>query len=135
MNSRSIMVASAIVYLANSILFLFASDIVSVFFGLAPNHETQIALQLFGALLLGMGLMNWNARGLVLGGIYGRALVFGNFAHTFSGFLVGLRARLGGFGNEWFWVEVVLYLILACLFGATLFRGPFVEDKEKGGTG
>jgi hypothetical protein len=40
------------------------------------------------------------------------------------GFFVVLKARFNGFGNDYFWIEVVLYLAFAIAFGVMLFRGP-----------
>ena len=123
------MTTSASLLVAHGIILLFAPDFLSRLFNLTNGPEGSAAAQLFGAALIGFGLMNWTARGVVLGGIYGRALVYGNFVHSFVGFLVGMRARLGGFSNEYFWIEVALYLAFAILFGAMLFRGPSPQTK------
>lgn len=124
------MVASASAFLAHGIVLLFAPELLVGVFGVGASPEGRVAAQLFGTALISFGLMNWIARGLVLGGIYGRALVYGNFVHTFIGSLVVLRARLNGFGNQYFWIEVVLYLIFAVLFSLMLFRGPFVGRQD-----
>lgn len=50
--------------------------------------------QLVGAGLIGFAVVNWVGRGLVLGGVYGRALVAGNQAFAFIGALVLVRPVL-----------------------------------------
>jgi hypothetical protein len=126
------MMTSACVLFGHGIALLFAPELILRMFNVPQSSEGPVAGQLFGAALIGLGLMNWTARGMVLGGIYGRALMFGNFAHSFIGLIVGLRARLGGFGNEYFWIEVALYLAFACAFGILLFRGPIPQPAEGG---
>ena len=43
------------------------------------NQNLAITLQLLGALYLGFGIMNWMARGSIIGGIYNRPIAIGNF--------------------------------------------------------
>jgi hypothetical protein len=119
------MAISAAVLMAHGIVLLFAPELFFTLFALSSSAEALVAAQLFGATLISFGLMNWTARGSVLGGIYGRALVYGNFVYSLIGFFVGIRARLSGFSNEYFWIEVLLYLASAIVFGVMLFRGPF----------
>jgi len=130
--STLVMIASALLLIAHGIVLLFAPEFVFKLFSVAQSAEASMLAQFFAAALIGLGLMNWTARGMILGGIYGRALLFGNFAHSFIGFFVGVRARLGGVGNEYFWIEVALYLAFACVFGVMLFRGPIPQPAEGG---
>jgi hypothetical protein len=79
--TKLVMIFGAFLLLAHGIVLLFASDLLFTLFNLSNSPEASVSAQLFSAALIGLGLMNWTARGLVLGGIYGRALVYGNFAH------------------------------------------------------
>ena len=123
------MIASASLLLAHGTILLFASEFPYRLFDLGTSAGGSVGAQLFGAALIGLGLMNWTARGIALGGIYGRALVYGNFAWFFIGFLVSFRAHLNGFGNGYFWTEVVLFLGLALAFGLLLFKGRPAETN------
>jgi hypothetical protein len=128
--------ASALALLAHGIALLFAPDIVFRFFDVAAGPVGPAAAQLLGAALMGFGLMSWAGRNLVLGGIYGRPLVYGNFAHYFIGALVSIRAHLGGFGNGYFWIEVALYAGFAVLFGFFLFgSSPAVPTSGAASSG
>jgi len=124
------MIVSASSLLAHGIVLLFAPELLFRLFDLSGSPEGAVTAQLFGAALISLGLMNWTARGLVLGGIYGRALVYGNLVYSLIGFFVGIRARLSGFSNEYFWAEVVLYLAFGMAFGVMLFRGPMPRTTE-----
>jgi hypothetical protein len=124
MKTKWIMITSSSMLLAHGIVLLFAPELLFKIFDLSSSLSGSATAQLFAAALIGMGVMNWTARGIVLGGIYGRALVFGNFAFFFIGLFVAIRARLDGFGNQYFWIEVVLYIAFAIAFGLMLFRGP-----------
>jgi hypothetical protein len=124
------MTTSALLLLLHGFVLLFAPEMLFRIFYLGGGSNEPVAAQLAGGALISLGLMNWTGRGLVLGGIYGRVLVYGNFAHSLIGFLIGLRARLGGAGNEYFWIEILLYLIYAVLFGVMLFRGPVPQARE-----
>jgi hypothetical protein len=128
--TKWVMIASASLLLAHGIVLLFASELLCKLFNLNHSPEGSVTAQLFGVALISLGLMNWTARRVVLGGIYGRALVYGNFVFSLIGFFVGIRARLNDFGNEYFWIEVVLYLAFAIVFGSMLFRGPFSHTTE-----
>lgn len=123
------MIASASLLFAHGMVLLFASEFLLELFGISHSSGGSATAQLFGAALISIGLMNWTARGLVLGGIYGRSLVYGNFTYSFIGFLISFRARLGGFSNDYFWIEVVLHLASAIVFGVLLFRGPMTQTK------
>jgi hypothetical protein len=131
MNTRWIMTISAALLLAHGMVLLFAPELLFTLFDLSNSPEGLVTAQLFGAALISIGLMNWTARSSVLGGIYGRALVSGNFAYSLIGFFVGIRARVNGFSNEYFWIEVVLYLASAIVFGVMLFRGPLLRTPER----
>lgn len=88
--------------------------------------------QLFGAALIGIGVMNWYGREMMLGGVYGRVLVNGNFAFWLIAFLVSLRGRLSGFSTSFFWIEIALYLGFAVAFGLMFFRGPLHHATRPG---
>ena len=84
----------------------------------APNllaAEPPVLGQLLGAGLIGFAGANWTGRGLLLGGIHGRALVVGNQAFAFVGALVLVRPVLAH-------PTVSASLLLAVLtFGAILY--------------
>lgn len=83
-----------------------------------------IVLQLWGAALLGLAATDWVGRGLILGGIYGRALVLGNLAHATVGALTGLRAALDRPDSAPLWAAAAIYGGLAVAFARLLRTHP-----------
>ena len=122
--TRQIMTASAFVLFAHGIVLLFSPDLLFRLAHIGIRLGESVLAQLFGAALVSLGLMNWNGRGMVLGGVYGRVLGYGNFAFWLITFLVSLRGRLSGFSNAFFWIEIAVSLGFAIAFSVMLFRGP-----------
>jgi hypothetical protein len=125
MTTRALMVTSAAVTGAAGIALLFAPGEVYQFAAGAPaSPVTEVAFQLWAAALLGLAAVNWVGRGLILGGIYGRALVLGNLAHWTVGALVMLRALFDRPGAPALWSVTAVYGVLALLFAGVLRRHP-----------
>jgi hypothetical protein len=125
MTTRALMVTSAAVTGAAGIALLFAPGEVYQFAAGAPaSPVVRVAFQLGAAALLGLGAVNWVGRGLILGGIYGRALVLGNLVHWTVGGLVMLRALFDRPGAPALWIVTAVYGVLAFLFAGVLRRHP-----------
>jgi hypothetical protein len=91
---------------------------------------TTATIQLAGAAWVGFALMNWAARGTLIGGIYGRPIALGNFAH----FAIGAIVLLKIVPREHWGAEVVaaaaLYAAFAAWFGYALFSaGPRATSR------
>src|SRR4029077_12036096 len=56
--------------------------------GSSVDPFTATLVQVAGALYIGFALLNWAARGHLLGGIYGRPIGLANFAHFMIGAIV-----------------------------------------------
>jgi len=112
------------VLFAGGLALLFAPDAVLPL--LSPGFPvTALWLgQLLGAAWLGLGALNWIHRRAVLGGIYGRPVVFANLIHCFIGALVLIKAAQSG-SPVMIWLMAVPAITLALAYGALLFRGPF----------
>ncbi|MEZ4701736.1 MAG: hypothetical protein R2834_15465 [Rhodothermales bacterium] len=108
---------------AGGLLMLFAAQEMAA----ALGGESHLVVALWGAALIGFGAMNWTARSLPLGGIYGRAVVAGNQAHSFVGAMVLLNAAYTHAGNAPVVALLVLYLILAAAFSYLLFRASGLD--------
>lgn len=124
MNSRLLMIASAAAMAAIGLLLSFAPDEALAFSGQPTAGALPLLLQLAGALYLGFALMNWTAKGMVLGGIYGKALVLGNFLHFTMGALALLKGATGGTFGAMPWGITGLYALFAVLYGRMLFGQP-----------
>ncbi|MGH7584996.1 MAG: hypothetical protein ACREMH_02010 [Gemmatimonadales bacterium] len=119
---RAGMTVFALCCAACGAVLLFAPDGASgLLFG---GSEDGTLLQLLGAAMLGFGAMNWVARGAVLGGIYGRAVVAGNQTHlTVGALLLAARGIEAGITAPAFWAVTGCYVLGAGFFGYLTFGG------------
>jgi hypothetical protein len=118
----------AVLYLGLGVVILFLPQSVS-----APVAGIAVALlsaQLYGAAVLGLGLANWIARRSPLGGIYGRALVVGNFTHAGAAMLVLLRPAIAA-GSPRLYAALVVALVLAIGFGWLLFASDGIGEGAR----
>lgn len=90
--------------------------------GLPPDRFPVTTIQLAGALYLGFAMLNWSAKGTLLGGIYGRPIIMANFTHFAIGTIVFVKLVAAGPIQGGRFV-VVAYAVLAAWFGYVLF-GP-----------
>jgi len=81
-------------------------------------------VQLWGAALLGLAAMSWIGRGLVLGGIYARALVLGNLVHWMVGAFVVLRVVIDGGLGAPAWAALAVFAPMTAGFAWLLRRHP-----------
>ncbi|MEO7080366.1 MAG: hypothetical protein ABIY71_02525 [Flavobacteriales bacterium] len=130
MNSRILMIASAAVMAAIGLVLSFAPEEAWAFFRQPVSAAVPVLLQLTGALYLGFAFMNWTAKGSVLGGIYGRAIVLGNFLHFTMGALALLKVAIGPGCEPFIWAVSGVYALFALWFGRTLFSHP-LEARPK----
>src|SRR5688572_12025630 len=86
--------------------------------------ESTFLLQLVGALLFAFAMVNWMARGSLLGGIYNRPIAAGNVAHFVIGSLALAKLVAAGERRIPFVVAAAIYTAFALGFGAALLRSP-----------
>lgn len=126
MNTKFLMIATAIYLGIVGFGLTFLPQEIAMFFEGEANQTFVLALQILGALYLGFGMMNWMAKNSLIGGIYNRPLVFGNLLH----FLVSAFALIkviGKYSENQFVVIItisILYSIFAICFGYLLRVNP-----------
>ena len=81
MNTKLIMAASALFMAAIGISLTFLPKEISNMIGAGYISNIPIALQLSGALYFAFAMLNWMAKGSIIGGIYNRPLTIANFTH------------------------------------------------------
>ncbi len=89
-----------------------------------------IAIQMLGALYFGFTMLNWTAKSNLLGGIYGRSIVFGNLAHFVIGALTLLKFITKETSGVVILIFTLIYALFAILFGVILFRHPVKAMNE-----
>ncbi len=121
MQIKLLILTSVVLYSVCGVALIFMPRELLALQETASPSPAALVAQLFGAALLGMAKMNWTARGSMLGGIYGRAVVAGNFTFTFIGAMLALRAQFEAASSLWLWCSTVLSIALAIGFGFLLF--------------
>jgi hypothetical protein len=115
------MSASALALGLLGIIATFAPDDVIAGMGLPESRRADLLVQIIGAVYLGFGMLNWMARGSVMGGIYGRPLVMGNLLHFVTAGLA-ISSRVSELSS--LWAPAVVYLVFGAGFGLLLVRHP-----------
>lgn len=81
LNTRLLMSASAVYTgLLGLAAALFEEEILSLF-GAPADGFSVVLVGVVGGLYIGYAVLNWMARGNLIGGIYSRPVAMGNFAH------------------------------------------------------
>ncbi|RAJ08941.1 hypothetical protein [Arenibacter echinorum] len=99
---------------------------------MGSNPILYLLLQLLGALYLGLGIMNWMAKGTLIGGIYNRPMAIGNFMHfgvwaiTLVKIVFGIKVH-----TEIIISLTVIYTILALCFEYVFLTNPIKVGTEK----
>ena len=123
--------------MALSAIFLAIAGLITSYFpekvlethGVVPNNTMLLLIQMMGALYLGFAILNWTARGVLIGGIYARPVALGNFLH-FA--MVGVMLVKAGIEYEVDQLATsgLVFSAFAIWFGIVLFRPPVPRRPE-----
>jgi len=123
MHARYLMMSSAIFLALLGLATSYLPDKVLGMHGTVPDNATLLLVQMMGALYLGFALLNWTARGVLIGGIYARPLALGNFLH-FAMVGVMLARAAVTHGVVQLATSAFVFSLFAIWFGVVLFRSP-----------
>lgn len=115
------MIASALFMAATGVAATFAPHELLRAAGASGPVLLPLAIQLLGALYLGFAILNWTARESLLGGIYQRPVVLGNFLHFLAGALALIK---GSPATAPLIAFAAVYALLAIGFAFVLFTSP-----------
>lgn len=125
MNTKIVMTISSIILGATGLIFTFASDIVLGNLNIDTNATSILLGQVIGGLYFGYGMLNWMAKGSLIGGIYNRPIAIANFTHfLIVGLAIGKRLISNPGLPKIIWAAGVVYATLGFLFVILLFRHP-----------
>lgn len=123
--------------MALSAIFLAIAGLITSYFpenvlethGVVPNNTMLLLIQMMGALYLGFAVLNWTARGVLIGGIYARPIALGNLLH-FA--MVGVMLAKAAITHEvtQLATSAVVFSAFAIWFGVVLFRPPVPRRPE-----
>ena len=91
--------------------------------GTVPDIPTMLLIQMAGALYLGFAILNWTARGVLIGGIYARPVALGNFLHFAMVSFLLLHAAIVLCVVQ-LALSATVFSVFAVCFGLVLFRPP-----------
>ena len=124
MNTRMLMGGSALFMAILGIAATFFPQEILGYLGTPSDGRQVLVVQVAGALYLGFAILNWLARGNLIGGIYSRPLALGNFLHFVVVAITLVRALFAGPRTLDVVVGTVVYSVCALGFGIVLFTHP-----------
>ena len=124
------MTSSALFLAIIGILLSFLPNEVVEYLNVEPNSITTLFLKMMSALYLGFGILNWMAKGTLIGGIYNRPIAIGNLMHFGVGAiaLVKIASKIQAH-SEIIISLTAIYVIFAMLF-AYVFRTNPTKTKK-----
>ena len=130
MKTKILMTSSAIFMAIIGILLSFLPNEIIDYLNIEPNIITILFLKIWSALYLAFGILNWMAKGTLIGGVYNKPIAIGNLMH----FGVGAIALVKLVSNiqthsEIFIPLTVVYVIFAILFAFVFRNHPTKLEK------
>ena len=124
MNTKILMTISALTMLAVGVLCSFLPNEILQFMGVSETSVLPLIIQILGAIYFGFGFLNWRAKANLIGGIYSRPVAIGNLIHYVVSSLVLIKFFMAHTDIKILLVPVIIYSILAILFGKVVFGSP-----------
>lgn len=124
MNTKLLLGASALAMGAAGIAALFAPHELLTAFGVAPSASLPLLVQLLAALLFAFAMVNWTAKGSLIGGIYNRPVALGNLTHFAIGAITLLKYVTRAQATPAVLATTAVYVVFALGFTMLFFRSP-----------
>jgi hypothetical protein len=119
------MTISAIFLAIAGISLSFFPNEIANYIGLGSTKASQLVMQILGALYFGFAMLNWMAKGSIIGGIYNKPLVVANLSHFTIGGLSLIKGLMSITNpSHIFLILTGIYAIFAALFGILFTRHP-----------
>ena len=123
MHTRILMILSAAFMAIIGLAFSFMPQEVLGLHGTEPDTATVMLLQMGGAVYLGFAILNWAARGILIGGIYARPVALGNLLHFAMVAIMLIKAAFV-FGALPLIGSAIVFSVFAIWFGLVTFKPP-----------
>lgn len=128
-HSRVLMSTSAVFLAMLGLATSYMPDRVLGLHGTVPDTATMLFVQMAGALYLGFAILNWTARGILIGGIYARPVSLGNFLHFAMVSVMLIKAAIVH-GVMQLAISATVFSVFAIWFGLVLFRPPGSVSRD-----
>ena len=117
MKTKLLMTSSALFCGIIGTLLLFLPIEIAEYLGVEPTIITILFLKILSAIYLGFGILNWTAKGSLIGGIYNKPIVLGNLLH----FAVGAIELIKVISSIQTHREIIIFLTVFYVIFALLF--------------
>ncbi len=132
MNTKILLTSSAIFLGLIGIGLSFLPKEALIYLNVDTNLILALLLQILGSLYLGFGILNWMAKGSLIGGIYNRPIAIGNFMHFGVGAITLAKVVYGIQENAVIIISLtIVYLIFAISFAYVFMTNPSKIGAEK----
>ena len=130
MNTKTLMIISAIFLAVNGFGFTFFPNEISVLLINDDNHIFILILQILGALYLGFSILNWMSKTNLIGGIYSKPLLIGNLLHFFTASIALIKLTFKVETNlQLIFSYTIIYSLFTLFFGYVFFTNPSLKSK------
>ena len=123
MHTRLLMILSAAFTAMIGIAFSFFPQEVLGLHGTVPDNATVLLVQMAGAAYLGIAMLNWMARGVLIGGIYAKPIAGANFLHFVMVAITLIKAAVA-FVAVPLMISAAVFSLFAIWFGLVMFKPP-----------
>jgi len=129
MNTKTLMIISAIFLAVNGFGFTFFPNEISVLLINDDNHIFILILQILGALYLGFSILNWMSKTNLIGGIYSKPLLIGNLLHFFTASMALIKLAFKVETNlQLIFSYTIIYSLFTLFFGYVFFTNPSLKQ-------
>ncbi len=130
MNTKIVMIASTLFLAFMGFNFSFLSNEFLNLLNIDSNQITVLLFQLLGALYLGFAILNWMAKGTLIGGIYNKPIAIGNFMHFGIGAITLIKIAL----KIETYTEIIIPLTVVYTLFALTFAYIFMNHPKSKNT-
>lgn len=123
MHTRVLMILSAALLAVMGLGMSFMPQEVLGMHGTVPDNATVLLVQMAGAVYLGFAMLNWMARGILIGGIYAKPVAAGNFLHFVMVAITLIKAAVA-FAVVPLAISAAVFSVFAIWFGIVMFKPP-----------
>lgn len=125
MNTKLIMALSAIFLALIGVSLTFLPDEIAVLTGIGSSKALLLLLQILGALYFSMAILNWMAKGSIIGGIYNRPIALTNLTHFLIVEIYLVKTLMNNHSLPFeVWLAGGVYAVFAILFWMIFSRHP-----------
>lgn len=124
------MTLSALFLAIIGILLSFLPNEIVEYLNVEPNIITILFMKIMSALYLGFGILNWMAKGTLIGGIYNRPIAIGNLMHFGVGAIALVKIAYNIQTHSGIIISLTtVYVIFALLFAYVFRTNPTKTEK------